>query len=58
MAAMSKQNEQRIEQDLIDLAYKHHIPLVATNDVYFGEEDMYGAHDAFCALPIKRGGRN
>ena len=29
-------NEQRIEQGLIDLAYKHNLPLVATNDVHFG----------------------
>lgn len=47
------QNEQRIEGDLIALAYRHDIPLVATNDVYFGEEDMYAAHDALLCIADK-----
>ena len=43
------QSEARIESDLITLAYHHNIPLVATNDVHFGDEEMYAAHDAlFC----------
>ncbi|MDE2028955.1 MAG: DNA polymerase III subunit alpha [Alphaproteobacteria bacterium] len=46
-------NEQRIEHDLIDIAYKHDIPLVATNDVYFGEADMYDAHDALLCISEK-----
>ncbi len=45
--------EQRIEQDLIDLAYTHELPLVATNDVYFGEADMYTAHDALLCIADK-----
>jgi len=45
--------EQRIEHDLIALAFKHNIPLVATNDVYFGEEDMYTAHDALLCIADK-----
>ncbi len=41
--------ERRIEPALIDLAYELNLPLAATNDVYFGEPDMYEAHDAlFC----------
>jgi DNA polymerase-3 subunit alpha len=47
------QNEQRIEGDLIDLAYRHDLPLVATNDVYFGDEDMYEAHDALLCIADK-----
>ncbi len=47
------QKEQSIEQDLIELAYRHNIPLVATNDVYFGEEDMYAAHDALLCIADK-----
>jgi DNA polymerase-3 subunit alpha len=47
------QNEARIENDLIDLAYRHNIPLVGTNDVYFGEEDMYDAHDALLCIADK-----
>ena len=46
-------NEQRIEHELIELAYKHNIPLVATNDVYFGEPDMYDAHDALLCIADK-----
>jgi DNA polymerase-3 subunit alpha len=46
-------NEQRIEHELIELAYKYDIPLVATNDVYFGEQDMYTAHDALLCIADK-----
>jgi len=38
------------ENALIDLAYKHNIPLVATNDVFFGSPDMYEAHDALLCI--------
>ena len=42
-------NEAAIEEKLIDLAYAKGLPLVATNDVHFGPEEMYEAHDAlFC----------
>ena len=47
------QNELRVEGDLIDLAYRHNVPLVATNDVYFGEESMYTAHDALLCIADK-----
>ena len=43
----------RIESSLIDLAYRHDVPLVATNDVYFGEEDGYDAHDALLCISDK-----
>jgi DNA polymerase III subunit alpha len=42
--------ENTIEQGLIDLAYAHNIPLVATNDAYFIKEDMFEAHDAFMCI--------
>ena len=45
--------EARIEPELIGLAYRHELPLVATNDVYFGEEDMYNAHDALICISDK-----
>ena len=38
--------EQAIEARMIALAYKHSLPLVATNDAYFLKEDMFEAHDA------------
>ena len=31
--------EERIEPRLIDLAYEHDLPLVATNEVYFADRD-------------------
>lgn len=43
----------RMESALIDLAYRHNLPLVATNDVYFGDSDMYGAHDALLCIADK-----
>jgi DNA polymerase-3 subunit alpha len=46
-------NEAKIEGDLIDLAYRHNVPLVATNDVYFGDEDMFEAHDALLCISDK-----
>ncbi|MBW8309986.1 MAG: DNA polymerase III subunit alpha [Candidatus Paracaedibacteraceae bacterium] len=42
--------EEQIETDLLDLAYKHNIPLVATNDVFFTTADMYEAHDALLCI--------
>ena len=34
----------------IDLAYAKDLPLVATNDVHFGNADMYEAHDALLCI--------
>lgn len=42
--------EKQIEASLIALAYDLGIPLVATNDAYFIDEDMYEAHDAFLCI--------
>ncbi|MED5573088.1 MAG: DNA polymerase III subunit alpha, partial [Pseudomonadota bacterium] len=42
--------ERRIENDLIDLAYRHNIPLVATNEAFFTSEDMFEAHDALLCI--------
>src|SRR3546814_4884184 len=42
--------EDRIESDLIDLAYKHDLPLVATNDVFFAEENMFEAHEVLLCI--------
>ncbi len=35
---------------LLDLAYAKDLPLVATNDVHFGNADMYEAHDALLCI--------
>ncbi|HYC03115.1 MAG TPA: DNA polymerase III subunit alpha [Azospirillaceae bacterium] len=42
--------EDKIEPELIDLAYAHGLPLVATNDCYFASADMYEAHDALLCI--------
>ena len=42
--------ERATENALIDLAYAKDLPLVATNDVHFGKEDMYEAHDALLCI--------
>jgi len=42
--------ERAAEPGLIDLAYTRKLPLVATNDVHFGREDMYEAHDALLCI--------
>src|SRR5262245_9693732 len=42
--------EQRIEGRLIDLAYAHDLPLVATNEAYFADRGMFEAHDALLCI--------
>ena len=38
------------EPGLIELAYRHDLPLVATNDVHFTDAGMYEAHDALLCI--------
>ncbi|MEE2996558.1 MAG: DNA polymerase III subunit alpha [Pseudomonadota bacterium] len=42
--------ESQTEAGLLGLAYDNNIPLVATNDAYFGTSDMYDAHDALLCI--------
>jgi len=42
--------EARCEEALIDLAYCHDLPLVATNEVFFADAGMYQAHDALICI--------
>ena len=42
--------EAEIEAALIALADRHGLPLVATNDAYFSDPDMYQAHDALLCI--------
>ena len=42
--------EKATEERFIDLAYKHNIALVATNQPYFIKRDMYEAHDALLCM--------
>lgn len=47
-------NEISIEQDFLDLSYKYNIPLVATNNCYFYEKDMFEAQDALSCIADAR----
>jgi DNA polymerase-3 subunit alpha len=42
--------ETRCEAGLVDLAYAHDLPLVATNDCYFPDRDFHEAHDALMCI--------
>jgi DNA polymerase-3 subunit alpha len=42
--------ERQQEAGLLDLAYAHEVPLVATNECFFATEDMYEAHDALLCI--------
>ncbi|QGX99717.1 DNA polymerase III subunit alpha [Roseovarius faecimaris] len=42
--------ERRTEQGLVEMAYAMDLPLVATNDVYFPNAEMYEAHDAMICV--------
>lgn len=42
--------EDQVEPALIELAYKHNVPLVATNDCYYPNRDMHEAHDALLCI--------
>src|SRR5262249_30013398 len=43
-------DEARTEPGLIELAYRHDLPLVATNDAYFPDREFYDAHDALLCV--------
>ncbi|MDR1009126.1 MAG: DNA polymerase III subunit alpha [Rickettsiales bacterium] len=48
------EDEEAIEAPQINLAYKHNIPLVATNECFFDSKDMFVAHDIMlCITAIK-----
>ena len=42
--------EAAIEERLVALAYRHDLPLIATNDAYFADAQMYEAHDALICI--------
>ena len=45
-----RQQEHANEAKLIDYAYRRGVPLVATNEPFFGKRDDYEAHDALLAI--------
>ena len=50
IARIGLDSERQTEDKFIDLAYKHDIPLVATNEALFFDADMYEAHDALICI--------
>ena len=50
IARLGLETEAKTEDKFIDLAYKHNIPLVATNEAFFFDADMYEAHDALVCI--------
>ncbi len=40
----------RVDQNLIEMAHKYDVPLVATNNVYFLKKEFYEAHDALLCI--------
>ena len=44
------EEEKITEPYFLEFAYKYDIPLVATNDAYFFDKDMYEAHDALVCI--------
>ncbi|MDR0571352.1 MAG: PHP domain-containing protein, partial [Rickettsiales bacterium] len=44
------EREMKIEEDVLDIAYKYSIPLVATNDCYFVKKSMFEAQDALSCI--------
>ncbi|MGI9403572.1 MAG: DNA polymerase III subunit alpha, partial [Hyphomicrobium sp.] len=43
-------SEQDVEPQLLELAYAHQVPIVATNEAYFAGPDDYEAHDALLCI--------
>ncbi len=50
---LGKDHEILDEYSLLSLAYDNHLPLVATNDVFFESPEYYEAHDALTCIEKK-----
>jgi DNA polymerase-3 subunit alpha len=46
--------EQRVEPRLLDLAYKHDVPIVATNEALFPSREDFEAHEVLTAIAESR----
>jgi len=44
------ESEKKVEKPLIEMAHKLDIPLIATNNCFFANDDMYEAHDALLCI--------
>ena len=50
LSRVGYEEEKITEPVFLEFAYKHNIPLVATNDVFFFEKEMHEAHDALICI--------
>ncbi len=50
ISRLGTEKEEKTEDAFIELAYKHNIPLVAINEVFFLDEEMHEAHDALVCI--------
>lgn len=44
------EEEEKVESQLIDIAYKYALPLIATNNCFYADRDMFEAHDALICI--------
>lgn len=44
------EDEDYVEEPLLDMAYSHNVPIVATNEAFFANRAMYEAHDALICI--------
>jgi DNA polymerase III subunit alpha len=50
LSRLGQDSEARTEAQFVDLAYRHGLPLVATNEVFFSDVSMFEAHDALLCI--------
>lgn len=50
IARIGLEAEHQTEDAFVDWAYQYNIPLVATNEAFFFDADMYEAHDALACI--------
>lgn len=50
IARIGLEAEHKTEETFVDWAYEYNIPLVATNEAFFFDADMYEAHDALVCI--------
>lgn len=50
ISRLGLEKEAKTEPKFLELAYKHNVPLVATNEALFFDADMYEAHDALVCI--------
>ena len=52
ISRIGTEQEAKTEPVFLDMAYKYNIPLVATNEAFFFDAEMYEAHDALVCIAM------